>query len=185
MWTEADLAAMDPSRHLLARAFPMGFLPMTGVSTLPGRYSWVCTKAGPHGTSFGCVEEYHDLYIAPPGRPEDSRWRGESAASLIRRGDLLPRLDPDTDPATWACALRWLREQMRLDAPLAGDLVWYRGRAIPPLHARRWMLGQIIRSASDFEASISFLGVFGPFPEDTGDPGTALCHALIAVRAAR
>lgn len=120
---------------LLWRAWPDGYLPMRGVTTVGG---WICTDPGPCsplGTSLAVHWDIEArftrpdwapmLYPADPGDVAgvrnlvcDDGEHGRGMETERANGRLLPRVDP-TDIATWACLVHDLGEAMNKRAPTA------------------------------------------------------------------
>ena len=148
---------MTVSRELLWAAYPDGYLAMRGVSTVGG---WHCVGDQTHHCdSFGGMWWVKAL-AAGPGSIDDA-WRA---------GDLLPYLDPENDPATWACA--------KLDLALEEDpwpgfslatasSHWYR------LDSTAWRLEAYL---GDKHVGRIYADI------DTDDPATALAMARAQLR---
>ena len=120
---------MTVDRELLWNAYPDGYLAMKGVSTVEGYV--VRESQSTPGAFFWCRDAIFDL------TPEHPRHAWVEARDW---GDLLPDLDPEGDPATWACALRdlalavnWTAEQPNLAWFLSPPTV--HGAGIWTLHA--------------------------------------------------
>lgn len=105
-------------KKFLRLAYPEGYLPMKGVSTVDGWHisnTWTRVLVG---DTPGC------RWIPPS--------KGDGMLLLaMERGGLLPVLDPEEDPATWACALRDLansgEKELMFSHLEPGGLMWFKG----------------------------------------------------------
>lgn len=164
---------MTVSLELLWEAWPDGHLAMRGVSTvgsyvvresqsMPGRFSW-CRDG---------------IYAVRPEDPRHGGWtrrpdgtrvpssrRAQRWVEARDRGDLLPNLDPENDPATWACALRDLADAAGVEHGIYGTGFLWSHNA----EAGAWTLDY------NGESGVSFF-------IDSDDPATALATALTRAR---
>jgi len=152
---------MTVDTQLLQRAFPQGFLPMVGASTT---LHFTCTHA---------VED-HIVWFHTTTGDTFKYWQGQWYGTPPYEG-LLPNLDPEGDPATWACAKRHLF-----------DLLWP-GEGDGVLYEITWTRIEFVNHIAwvlDADAPVTGLSVSMNFRVgDTIDPAEALCHALASLRA--
>lgn len=105
--------------ELLWRAWPEGYVAKRGVMT---RRDWQCVAVEPcidgvmtswalGGTQFPIPYYEHD-----PDLAEVDTLSRAAAESTLRRGELLPNVDPK-DTATWACLLADLAEAVERRSP--------------------------------------------------------------------
>ena len=164
---------MAIDRKLLWKAWPEGFLPMRGASTVGG---WVCIRT-PADCRYANPREWH--FFAPfpvfrAGQHEASstrRLEGDEAMEGVRQqGDPLPNVDP-TDVATWACLLQDLEQALLAQSAgvpsdhIPGGLLWR------PHRGERWIL-------EDVNGNIGHVNL----DERAVDPAMALVRARIQLR---
>ena len=95
-------------RELLWKAWPDGYLAMRGMLTVGG---WHCVARREHESlwtllrSEGGMTTVYGLPCGGPPYERRSCWRPEMDDFRLcaELGDLLPQVDPQVDPATWAC----------------------------------------------------------------------------------
>jgi len=106
----------DIPLDLLWRAWPDGYLPMRGVSTVGG---WVCMGAKPaHALATFRTRNGPLEVLAPSTRTALSGDTDSVSLGIIRAGALLPLVDP-ADIATWACLVHDLGVAMNKMLPAA------------------------------------------------------------------
>ena len=177
---------MPIGRELLWKAYPDGYLAMKGVSTVGG---WVCIRT-PTDCLYANPKNWTHWAPKPvfaAGQWEASstrRLEGDKGMESVRAGgDLLPNLDPENDPATWACALRDLALAvggmgLGLD-PTRYDATWNVDdpRHRWPSQKSGWVLSCQHREASAFHRKRHFSFAF-----TVVDPATALAMARAQLR---
>lgn len=149
---------MTVALELLREAYPDGYLAMRGVLTVG---EWQCVgdhAETPTWLASGGPRSALDMDW-PTGEhtlfPDVGR-RSPALQRALVAGDLLPNLDPENDPATWACVKRDLADAAGLDGQ--GE-VTFSGRD------GRWALSVINRYNG---------GQTLNFEVDTDDAATAL-----------
>jgi hypothetical protein len=172
---------MSFDRELLWKAWPNGYLAMSGVHTVGG---WICLGEDDEGPKWS----HPDPRVRADPPPQWTRcFDGE-----LKAGDLLPNVDP-ADTATWACLLADLAQAWNCTEPqnhknvprtlsLQGGLAWY------SMEPGCWVLTDgrtsagFGRDATACEYLAHFTSVQMETGIDTDDPALALVLARIQVR---
>ena len=173
---------MTVSRELLWMAYPEGFLPMRGVTSLA---RWTCSGDNGDGTDLAGLNihwRHFGLHSTIQYRPWTKRpweylFNGGDAEGIVKDGHLLPNLDPK-DPATWACVKHDLAVA-RYPAATSPYLVgWRQTRRRPAKGVLYWTLSVYWRAGTND----GVVGEAHHFGVDTDDPATALAMARAQLR---